>query len=56
MSQLSLFGAAAREPALSDLEGLLAGTGQVVRRGEAARLSVVVEESWRVDVLVAQLG
>jgi hypothetical protein len=56
MSQLSLFGAAAREPALADLEGLLAGNGQVVRRGNAARLSVVVEESWRVDVLTAQLA
>jgi hypothetical protein len=56
MSQLSLFGATAREPALADLEGLLAGTGQVVRRGSAARLSVVVEDEWRVGVLVAQLA
>jgi hypothetical protein len=56
MSQLSLFGAAAREPALADLEGLLAGNGQAVRRGESARFSVVVEERWRVDVLVAALA
>jgi hypothetical protein len=56
VSQLSLFGAASRDPALADLEGLLAGNGQLVRRGDAARLSVVVEEQWRVDVLVAQLG
>jgi hypothetical protein len=56
MSQLSLFGASAREPALADLEGLLAGNGQVVRRANEARLSVVVEEQWRVDVLVAQLS
>jgi hypothetical protein len=55
MSQLSLFGAAAREPALADLEGLLAGAGQVARRGSSARLSVVVEEQWRVDVLSGQL-
>jgi hypothetical protein len=55
MSQLSLFGASAREPALADLEGLLAGNGQVVRRGNLARLSVVVEERWRVDVLASQL-
>jgi len=55
MSQLSLFGATAREPALADLEGLLAGNGQVVRRGPDARLSVVVQDGWRVDVLVAQL-
>jgi hypothetical protein len=56
MSQLSLFGAAAREPALADLEGLLAGNGQVVRRGEVARLSVVVTEPWRAEVLTAQLA
>jgi hypothetical protein len=55
MSQLSLFGAAAREPALVDLEGLLAGNGQVVRRGDAARVSVVVEDSWRVAVLADEL-
>jgi hypothetical protein len=56
VSQLSLFGAASRDPALADLEGLLAGNGQLVRRGDAARLSVVVEDQWRVDVLVAQLA
>jgi hypothetical protein len=56
MSQLSLFGAAAREPALSDLEGLLAGNGQVVRRGDVARLSVLVVEQWRVDALVALMS
>jgi hypothetical protein len=55
MSQLSLFGASAREPALADLEGLLAGNGQVVRRDTFARISVVVEERWRVDALAAQL-
>jgi hypothetical protein len=56
MSQLSLFGAASREPALADLEGLLAGNGQVVRRGSSARLSVVVEAQWRVAVLVAEMA
>jgi hypothetical protein len=56
MSQLSLFGAAAREPVLGDLEGLLAGNAHVVRRGDSARLSVVVEEDWRVKVLAAQLA
>jgi hypothetical protein len=55
MSQLSLFGATAREPALSDLEGLLAGNGQVVRRGAEARVSVVVETAWRVEVIAAEL-
>lgn len=56
MSQLSLFGESAREPALTDLEGLLAGNGQAVRRGDAARLSVIVADGWRVDALVAQLA
>jgi hypothetical protein len=56
MSQLSLFSAAAREPQLSDLEGLLAGPGQVVRRGDVARISVVVADGWRVGALVAELA
>jgi hypothetical protein len=55
MSQLSLFGATAREPALTDLEGLLAGNGQVVRRGDEARVSVVVEQPWRAEVITAEL-
>ncbi|HWA67538.1 MAG TPA: hypothetical protein VG899_14350 [Mycobacteriales bacterium] len=55
MSQLSLFGAMAREPALVDIEGLLAGNGQVVRRGDAARVSVVVAEDWRVGALAAEM-
>jgi hypothetical protein len=56
VSQLSLFGAAAREPTLADLEGLLAGNGQVVRRDRTARLSVVVGEPWRAEVLAAQMA
>jgi hypothetical protein len=56
MSQLSLFSAAAREPRLSDLEGLLAGPGQVVRRGDAARVSVVLTVPWRVAALTAELA
>jgi hypothetical protein len=56
MSQLSLFGATAREPALADLDGLLAGNGQVVRREQTARLSVVVPEPWRADVLSAAMA
>lgn len=55
MSQLSLFGATAREPALTDLEGLLAGNGQVVRRGDAARVSVIVDDRWRIEVLAREL-
>ncbi|HEX3705490.1 MAG TPA: hypothetical protein VHV76_02570 [Mycobacteriales bacterium] len=55
MSQLSLFGAMAREPALSDVEGLLAGNGQVVRRADAARVSVVLSEEWRVAALAGEM-
>jgi hypothetical protein len=56
MSQLSLFSAAAREPRVSDLEGLLAGSGQVVRRGDVARISVVVPAGWRAEALLAEMS
>jgi hypothetical protein len=56
MSQLSLFSAAAREPRVADLEGLLAGSGQVVRRGDAARISVVVPPGWRAEALLAEMA
>lgn len=56
MSQMSLFSAAAREPRAADLDGLLAGSGQVVRRGDTARVSVVVAESWRARAIAAELG
>jgi len=52
--QLSLFGVEARPPAATDLEGLLAGAGQVVRLGGTARVSVVVDAAWRVRVLIAE--
>lgn len=55
VSQLSLFSAEARAPSYADLEGLLAGPGQVVTRQRAARIGVVVAEEWRVDALVAEL-
>jgi len=55
MSQMSLFSAGAREPQLADLDGLLAGSGQVVRRGSEARVSVVVAEGWRVTALASEL-
>ena len=55
MSQMSLFSAGAREPQLADLDGLLAGSGQVVRRGQEARVTVVVADSWRVTALVSEL-
>jgi hypothetical protein len=53
--QLSLFGVEARPPAATDLEGLLAGPGQVVRMGGTARVSVVVTELWRAKVLVLEM-
>src|SRR3954463_455763 len=56
MSQLSLFSAAAREPQVADLEGLLAGSGQVVRRGDGARISVVVSAVWRSEALLAEMS
>jgi hypothetical protein len=52
--QLSIFGVEARPPSPLDLEGLLAGPGQVVRMGGTARVSVVLEEAWRVPVLLAE--
>jgi hypothetical protein len=54
--QLSFFSADALPPSVADLEGLLAGPGQVVRRPDGARVSVVVLEGWRVQALVDALG
>jgi hypothetical protein len=52
--QLSLFTAGAQPPTVADLEGLLVGTGQIVRIGGTARLSVVLRDVWRAEaVLVA---
>lgn len=54
MTQFSLFGAAAAEPNLDDLDGVLLAGGQWVRNGPAARLSVVVPDRWRADALNAE--
>jgi len=54
--QLSLFGIEARPPDVVDLEGLLAGAGQVVRMGGTARVSTVVDAAWRVRVLLAEFA
>jgi hypothetical protein len=51
--QLSLFAPAMRGPELTDLQGLLAGPGQAVRSRDTARLSVIVDEQWRADALLA---
>jgi hypothetical protein len=52
--QLSLFGVEARPPAPLDLEGLLAGAGQVVRMGGTARVSIVVDARWRAGALLTE--
>jgi hypothetical protein len=54
--QLSLFGVEAHDPAPSDLAGLLAGPGEVVRMGGTARVSILVQAAWRVHVLIAELA
>jgi hypothetical protein len=54
--QLSFLTAGVRPPVVDDLEGLLLGTGQVVRLGGTARLSVLVDAPWRVQELVGAYG
>jgi len=51
--QLSFFTAGELPPAVDDLEGLLAGPGQLVRRGAEVRIGVIVGEPWRAAVLLA---
>jgi hypothetical protein len=52
--QLSIFGVEARPPNPLDLEGLLAGAGQVVRMGGTARVSIVLDAPWRARVLLTE--
>jgi hypothetical protein len=56
VEQLSLFDADVAPTGPGDLEGLLAGPGQVVRLGGTARVSVVVEDTWRVRTLLAEFA
>jgi hypothetical protein len=51
--QLSFLTAGVRPPTVGDLEGLLLGVAQVVRLGGTARLSVLVEPSWRVSCVLS---
>lgn len=51
VSQLSFFAADSVPPAVEDLCGLLAASGQIVVVGTGARLSVVVSELWRAAAL-----
>jgi hypothetical protein len=60
--QFSLFGAESVAPTLDDLAGVLLAGGHWVRRGDAesgahrpARLSVLVDDEWRQDALIAEL-
>jgi hypothetical protein len=56
MSQMSLFSAGMNDPSYDDLEGLLAGPGSIERRGDAARVSVLVCDEWRVEALLRGLS
>jgi hypothetical protein len=55
VSQLSFFTAESVPPAVADLSGVLAASGQIVTvggpDGHGARLSVVVDQSWRAAAL-----
>lgn len=53
MMQFSLFGAAAAEASLDDVDGVLLGGGQWVRSPSGARLSVVVADRWRAGALTS---
>lgn len=60
MSQLSFFSADSVPPAVSDLTGLLATSGQIVvvgsPRPDGARLSVVVDRPWRAVALAEMIA
>src|SRR5205085_3371653 len=59
VSQLSFFTAEAVPPAVADLSGVLAASGQIVLVGapdvHGARLSVVVDEMWRAAALAEMI-
>ena len=59
VSQLSFFSAESVPPAVADLTGILAATGQVVLVGSdtdlGARLSVVVDRPWRAEALAEMI-
>jgi hypothetical protein len=58
--QFSLFGAAVAEPTRADLDGLVLAGGSWVRAGgddgDRARLSVLVDSSWRAQALVGEFA
>ncbi len=55
VSQLSFFTAESVPPAVSDLSGVLAASGQIVLVGAGARLSVVVDKLWRASGLAEMI-
>jgi hypothetical protein len=59
VSQLSFFTAESVPPAVPDLSGVLAASGQIVMVGsrgvQAARLSVVVDQLWRASALAEMI-
>ena len=63
MSQLSFFTAESVPPAVADLSGVLAASGQIVMFGsgdvqghiQGARLSVVVDQLWRAEALAEMI-
>jgi hypothetical protein len=56
VSQLSFFSAESVPPAVGDLTGALAASGQIVAVGDGARLSVVVDQLWRAQALAEMIG
>lgn len=58
--QLSFFSAESVPPEVTDLAGILAGPGQVLRAGSVdgpgARLSVVVDARWRAEALAEMIA
>jgi hypothetical protein len=55
VSQLSFFSAESVPPAVGDLTGVLAASGQIVAVGDGARLSVVVDQPWRAQALAEMI-
>lgn len=55
VSQLSFFSAESVPPAVGDLTGVLAASGQMVTVGDGARLSVVVDALWRAEALAEMI-
>ena len=55
VSQLSFFTAESVPPAVTDLSGVLAASGQIVLVGAGARLSVVVDQLWRDSALAEMI-